>query len=63
MVCTICGLSLRRHEFERAQDSLDDQVWEVRYGEKDDDRAKRRREYETWWEEGVHKKTTRNRAR
>ena len=63
-VCEICGLSLRRHELERAQNKLEDEVWDARFGgEQIDDREKRKREYEQWYEEGIHKKPSRTRKR
>ena len=49
-VCKVCGLSLRRHELERAQDKLEDEIWDARYGEERDDRSKKRqKEYLDWY--------------
>ncbi|MFX1511275.1 MAG: hypothetical protein ACFFCQ_01665 [Promethearchaeota archaeon] len=47
--CTICGLSLRRHELERAQDKLRDEIWDARYGEKEDEKSQRKKEYLDWY--------------
>lgn len=47
-VCTVCGLSLRRHELERTRDKQKDDLWDERYGEKDE-KTKRQKEMLDWY--------------
>ncbi|MFQ5979733.1 MAG: hypothetical protein ACE5OZ_16510 [Candidatus Heimdallarchaeota archaeon] len=51
-VCQRCGLSLRRHELERMQDKIRDDLWDARYGQNEDEKSKRRREMVEWYLSG-----------
>ena len=40
---------MKRRELEAAKDRLADERWESRYGEQEDDKERRQREYLDWY--------------
>jgi len=52
-VCQICGLALRKHEYQRYRQKKEEETWEMRYGE--DEEEKKKEEYEKWFLSGDKK--------
>ena len=51
-VCEVCGLALRRHEYERMHAAAKEKIWEARESsvyEDPDKKDKKRREYLDWF--------------
>lgn len=50
-VCSVCGLALRRHEYERMLDKQKEALWEAQIDQTEglDKKRKRNREYLDWY--------------
>lgn len=48
-VCEVCGLALRRHEYERMHNLNKDRLFEARETPDVDEKQKRRKAYLDWW--------------
>ena len=51
-VCTVCGLALRRQEYERMQFRQKTELWEAQLDEEENEfskKRKRHKEYEDWF--------------
>lgn len=53
-VCTICGLALRKHEYERYKQKKEDETFQARYDEEDD--SKKQKDYLKWFIDGDRKR-------
>lgn len=51
-ICTVCGLALRRREYERYHDRVKNQLIEAQIDKEEEDfrkKSKRHKEYEDWY--------------
>ena len=55
-VCTSCGTTWRKFEYEKARQARDLESWDQKYGDESDEKQKRADDYRKWYEKGFKHK-------